>query len=447
MTAEVSKDDTLYDTIIVGAGIAGLHIALELKKESPATKILVLEKYGVIGGRASTFKHSLDGKQVQWEAGAGRISSRHTRLRSLLDRYGLTWSPIGGTVQYKASWNTSLEPNAFEPAFPVFLDTIAGLPAEDLERHTIRQLLEKVHGPQKADGYLIRNPYRAEVDTMRADMALDLFHGELGGKESYGICVEGLSAVIAGLRTDLEKRRVEIRERHELVGVRRSAGGVELSVRVGPAREGTGRPETTLQARRLVLAIPSPAAAKIEAISSWEGFRRLKMVPLLRIYGVFPKGADGKVWYEKYDGRIVTAGPVRYIIPGNPKTGSVMISYTDSQDAEYWMERIDAHGEYAVGKEVLEELRKLLEPSIPPLEFVKAHAWKHGCTYWLPGDYSPKEMSQAAAKGPVAGWPIHLVGESYSTRQGWMEGALEHADLFLRRAGRSLSRSKSRNRR
>lgn len=443
------KDDTLYDTIIVGAGIAGLHVALELRKRGE--KVLVLEKYGSVGGRASTYKHTLDGKKIQWEAGAGRISSRHTLLRGLIEKYGLTWMPIGGSVQYKAAWNTPLEPNAFEPAFPVFLDTIAGLPEEDLRRHTIRQLLERVHGPQKADGYLVRNPYRAEVDTMRADMALELFRGELGGKEEYGICVEGLSAVIEGLRGDLEKKGTRILERHELVGVLKGDDGLTLSVRVGPAREGTGRPDTTFHARRVVLAIPSAAAERLEPVKSWEGMRRLKMVPLLRIYGVFPKGEDGKLWYEKYGGRLVTAGPVRYFIPGNPKTGTAMISYTDSQDAEHWMGRIDAHGEHAVGQEVLAELRRLLEPSIPPMEFVKAHAWKHGCTYWLPGEYTPKELSRRAAMGPVEGWPIHLVGESYSTRQGWIEGALEHADLFLgSRASRSRSRSrsrKSRNRR
>jgi glycine/D-amino acid oxidase-like deaminating enzyme len=441
---EPEKDDTLYDTIVVGAGIAGLHVALELRKRGE--KVLVLEKYGSVGGRASTYKHVVEGKKVQWEAGAGRISSRHERLRGLMRRYGLTWLPIGGSVQYKAAWNTPLEPNAFEPAFPVFLDTLAGLPEEDLRGHTIRQLLERIHGPQKADGYLVRNPYRAEVDTMRADMALELFRGELGGKESYGVCAEGLSAVIEGLRANLEKKNVKILERHELVGIQRggAAAGLTLSVRVGPVREGTGRPDTTFRAGRVVLAIPSVDAERLEPVKSWEGFRRLKMVPLLRIYGVFPKGDDGKLWYEKYGGRIVTAGPVRYMIPGNPKTGTAMISYTDSQDAEYWMERIDEHGEYPVGQEVLAELRRLLEPSIPPMEFVKAHAWRHGCTYWLPGDYTPKEMSRRAASGPVEGWPIYLVGESYSTRQGWIEGALEHADIFLEGRGSRSRNSRSR---
>jgi hypothetical protein len=82
---------------------------------------------------------------------------------------------------------------------------------------------------------------------------------------------------------------------------------------------------------------------------------------------------------------------------------------------------------------MVSELRRLLQPSIPPPYFVKAHAWDHGVTYWLPGAYDPVDLSKEALR-PFAAMPnVHVVGESFSLRQGWMEGALEHAAQLLNR--------------
>jgi hypothetical protein len=149
------------------------------------------------------------------------------------------------------------------------------------------------------------------------------------------------------------------------------------------------------------------------------------------------KNDDGKIWYEQFGGRIVTSTPVRYIIPGNPANGSMHMSYTDTQDAQYWMDKLNTDGEKKVGEEMLAELRKLLRPSIPPPRFVKAHAWAHGVTYWLPGNYSPKELSNGALTPFPKELPaVHVCGESFSLRQGWMEGAVEHAAALLKKIGK-----------
>jgi hypothetical protein len=424
-----------YDYIIVGSGIAGLYLATELLRRRPRLRVLVLEKYKGFGGRISTYK---DESGNRWESGAGRISRQHRLLLGLFRRYGLTFMPIGERVLYKAGSGAAAEEGTFEAALPVFLDTLAALPAADLGRYTLRQLLEKVHGPAAAGDYLVRYPYRAELETLRADLALEAFRADLGTQAGFGICKEGLGALVERMVEDIKRRGGDVRAHHELVGVAAGAGGplgpLPLAqVRAGSPKEGTARPLLELQARHLVLAVEAAALVGDGAPAGlrWDaGLKHLKMTPLLRIYATFPEPVAA--WAPS---RIVTAGPARYVIPAGDRT--VQISYTDSDDAEHWKRIIDEKGEEPAGRLVVEELRGLLRADIPTPTLIKTHYWRNGVTNWLPGAYDPRALSHAAlrpwADGPLRN--VHLCGESYSLRQGWIEGALEHADQLLRLPG------------
>jgi monoamine oxidase len=409
-----------YDYIIIGSGIAGLYSAVELAKAKPRARIAVFEREKELGGRVYTFRKKVKGVKLQWEAGAGRISENHTIIHELLKRYKLSVIPIGHKILYKETYTTPLEPDAFEPGIPIFMDTLNILPKDILAKNTIRQLLTEIHGAALTEKYLLRFPYRAEVDVMRADMSLKLFSHEFRRTEEYGICAEGLSSLIDAMYKDARQRGVKFYMKHELLEV---------------AQEGLVRAtfkEKTVEAHNCVLAVPVEALKRIGGFKAWEPCRHLRMEPLLRFYGTFPKGPDGKVWYEAYGGRIITATPIRYIIPGNPKDGSAHMSYTDTQDARYWMKKIKAKGEEEVGKEMLGEMRRLLGPEIPEPTFVKAHSWRNGVTYWLPGSYDPAEISRNAFTPMPESMPnVHICGESFSMRQGWMEGAVENAALLL----------------
>jgi monoamine oxidase len=410
-----------YDIVIIGSGITGLYLAVELAKNK--RRVVVIEKEKDLGGRAFTFKQKFEGIDIQWEAGAGRISERHKHVRELMKRYKLTWAPIGGETAYIETYGSKEEPNVFETGIPIFIDTIAGLPAADLATNTIRELLTKIHGSAKAEEYLIHFTYRAEMDTMRADMALRLFVHEFRDKENYGICVEGISAIIDGLRGEFEAKGGTILREHSCVSVAQE--GKRGPVKIVCMKSGEIEP-VVMEGKRCILAVPVAALEHIKPFETWRPAKHLKMMPLLRFYGIFPKGDP---WATK---RIATATRIRYMIPGNPAIGSVQMSYTDSQDADFWKKRLDEVGEKAVGEEILGDLRRLIRPDIPPPTFVRAHYWEHGATYWLPGSYDPVEESRAAYR-PLANMPaVHLCGESFSVHQGWMEGGLDHAVGLLR---------------
>lgn len=109
-----------------------------------------------------------------------------------------------------------------------------------------------------------------------------------------------------------------------------------------------------------------------------------------------------------------------------------MSSYIDSRDIEPWSDLHKKENNERLKMKVQNETQALFpELTIPPALYTKAHLWRDGCSYWLPNEESYKELSHRALD-PLPDHPnLHLIGESYSTKQQWIEGALEHADTLV----------------
>jgi protoporphyrinogen oxidase len=409
----------MYDLIIVGAGIAGLYTGLKYIKHKPKDKVLILEKYDYVGGRIVTYRKP----PYQWEIGAGRIASDHYKVKKLMDTYGLTWVPISN----ESTWlsGNKQKPNPFEKLEPTLLAPLASLPKSILATSTLANLLKLIHGP-KINTYIQQFPYFCELHTMRADLALQSFSNEMGPKASFGVCAEGLDAIVTHMANDFIKLGGEILLKANVKNI------VDKNIILSD--------NTKFTAKNIVLALHASALKQIPLLKSWEPLKHLSMEPLVRMYAVFPTSwfhdlssmknhgmpvASSGNWFHDL-GKVVTDSKVRYIIPVDYKKNIIMISYTDGNDAKFWINMQDKKGNEIVKKEVMKEIRKLFPTrSIPDPILFKIHPWTDGCTYWLPGSYDAIEMSEKAhtiRKG------LYCCGESISLRQAWMEGALESAE-------------------
>ena len=399
------------DILIVGAGLAGLYCARELLKHNPNKSVMICEKYKKVGGRAVTFHK--DG--YQWEIGAGRISDSHTMVLGLIKEYGLHTSRIEPGIQYRENGSTGYEENHFEPAIDVFLGPLQMLPHSVLGTRTLKEVLVGVYGPSETQRWMDRFPYHAEVVVMRADMALREFFSEMKSHEGYFSCKEGLSALAEAMADDVLQRGGVVKMEYELIDVHK--GRAEFYC------EST-KSKTDISAKKIVLALHATALRALPSLKGWSPLKHVTMSPLMRIYAVFPSGKTG-VWFKGLK-RVVTTSPIRYFLPMSEETGTAMVSYTDNVFAKHYMKMDPKERE----KKVMQDLRELFpERDIPDPTFFKAHPWTDGVSYWLPGHYKPADVSVAALK---VGAGIYVCGESFSLRQGWMEGALEHAALLLR---------------
>lgn len=393
----------MHDLLIVGAGIAGLHLGIEWLKRGKTCCIIEASKHS--GGRVATYhketlKGSIHRDKLQWEEGAGRIALSHHRVLSLLKRYHLHTAPLPPhTTLFYELYDTLIQP-------------LSLLPSHIVTTHTMGELLTKIHGPS-IQRVIQSFPYWSEIHLQRADVSLKAFASSMGGAESFVVCTEGLSAMIEGMEAEFVTRGGTIQ--HEMKAVRVQEGSVDCLLR--------HQTEKRIEAKQVVLALSHGSLLRLYQRSHVTDplLRHIAMAPLIRMYAVFDSDVSAMIPYSIFPNRI------RYVIPISSHV--VMISYTDGADAAYWAKQIKLHGEKAVVKAVMQELRKELGIPIPdPIDF-KIHHWSEGCSYWLPGTYSVKEVSQRLLRSPLPS--VYVCGESYAEEPCWMESALIQAEKLL----------------
>ncbi len=425
-----------YEIIVVGAGISGLYATRELLRQYPGLRIALAERYKGLGGR--TYSYWPKGgafEGIHWEMGAGRIHKDHKLLMGLLKEYGLTWVPISSDMTYLRRGEEPV-PNLFESIYvPVFIAPLAKLSPGVLATHTIQELMIQIHGPEKTAEILAHFPYRAEVNTLRADIALKGFiGGEMSSHDGYGIIKEGFSELITRMRLDVEERGAIILPRHRLMNLEAGPGETTyLEFQFGRKDKGEPHGTITLRAEKAaILALHKDAVAELPAFRGWKTLQYLKTQPLLRTYMIFSTSAKKPVWFSDLK-RVVTADRPRYILPMNIVDGTIMISYTDGDNTEPYMTVQREKGDKALSKMILEDVRKLFpDRKIPEPVFFKSHPWETGCTYWIPGGYSAETQSKVAIHPFPAKMPsVWICGESWSMRQCWVEGALEQTVKML----------------
>lgn len=427
-----------YDVIVVGAGISGLYTVRELLRRHPAWRVALVEKYKGLGGR--TFSYKVPGfTGVQWEMGAGRVRKNHQMVMRLLKEYGLTFVPISEKVSFLKGPGERLQESIFESfCIPLYIAPLANLSKKILATKTIREIMVEIYGREKTEEVLVQFPYRSEVDTLRADLGLEAFlgDGEMSSYSDYGVIGEGFSALVASLRDECERRGCTILNRHNVTDIQ-SAGGNATDVSIHFGKRGEIEGDIILRAEKAcVLALHRDALATIRPFHTWPLLRYIKTQPLLRCYAIFGKK---NVWFRGL-GKIVTPMRPRYILPMDEKNGVIMISYTDDGDARDYMRIQKEGGDVALQGAIMKDIRALFpEMYIPDPLFFRSHPWETGCSYWLPGLYDPREVSEEMRRPYKEKLPgVWLCGESWSLRQAWVEGALENTEMCLAELEKSI---------
>lgn len=428
----------IHDVIIVGAGIAGLHCARRLLEEKPHLNVLMLEKYNYVGGRVTTY-HPKEFPGVHWENGAGRIHINHQMVMRYLHKYKLTFVPISDEIWVQRQDNGPLERSNFTDKLIHYLSPLHCLPDNILQTHTLERLLKKTIGSHKTRELLGEFPYRAEVNTLRADEAIDrLLATDDVVASDFGVCAEGLDVLIEGMTRDVVAAGATILMGHSVEHVTKSDSGSKTPTLSGPACrtcDGLNYIEATFKgkkrtfmAHKVILALHVNAMKHIPEVASWPILKQVAMRPLLRVYAIF-----AEPWF---DGRkiVFTNNPIRYFIPIDPLKGICMLSYTDADDTQTWMKDATQDIEKLQGRMMTAIRRAFPMKRIPDPIYFKTHPWTDGCTYWLPVAQAAPVKEATVPEGPHEIYKdIYACGESFSPdKQCWMEGALESAEQLVK---------------
>jgi hypothetical protein len=423
------KSDSFYDIIILGAGIAGLHIGIELLKRFRGYKqlnICILEKYDYVGGRILTFKKDIEGVgEVQWEIGAGRISKSHKKVLGLLRHYGLHFSDISSQSDFLSTSDYNLRKNTFSELSDLYLKPFENLPSNILENNTLGDLLETILGKVKAESFYNEFPYYSEIHTLRADLALKSFQEEMGN-DKFVTCIEGLSALTDAMNRDFQELGGTLIKNMEVLSVEDKDSVIHINCKVNSKECKTiVKNKRNFSSKVCISTLHSDAISHIIGLKEAPVLKYLSMEPLLRTYAIFPQ-KDNTIWFNNLP-KIVTNSSIRYIIPINPKKGVIMISYTDGKDAQKLIHKKDLENW------IMKEIRSLFPNiNIPDPILFKKYPWESGCTYWLPGDYNVLDESiKSLHPFPKKIPGLYMCGESFAVKQCWMESALEQSDILL----------------
>lgn len=431
----------IYDYLIVGAGIAGLYTAYKLNKKYPNSKICILEASEYIGGRISTEKY--DG--LTFECGGARFNTEQKRIIKLIKELGL-WDKVF-PLNRNSVYNPISEKydKSLETIFPTIDDFIKYMKSYIKKHNISKQILLNTTINDFADEHLSKEyptikeyiiniyPYYSELAVLNAVEGINLFSNELSKEMKYMSLSGGLQQITDALYNILNNSKnnslINIYKKTPLTEIEYNE--VDKLYNIHSGKDINININNIFITKNLILAIPKPSLLKIKYltnnVSFYNNLNSIQCEPLYRIYARYPLDSKtNKVWFDGII-RTTTNLPIKYIIPINYEKGLIMISYTDSKFAKYWLNHVE-NGTFV--KTLNKQLKKLFpNKEIPKAKWYKHCYWKMGAGYWKPKYNSNLIIPQIIH--PIKDENIFVCGENYSSHQAWVEGSLETADLVL----------------
>ena len=433
----------IYDTIIIGGGIAGLYAGLLLLRQDPKHRLIILEKERYLGGRIITYTD----KYMTVEKGAARFNEHHLRLKQLIADLGLASRIVeigSDTVFYSADgqktedsmsflesltnpfgvlvdvWSQAFSPLPMVPLIARVILYSKVLSRSHLILHSFTQIAREVLSKEEVAIIQGGFGYYTELVEMNARDAIALMEGGLNPSNQFYVLNGGLSQLIARMVTELNRG-----ERRVLTDI--EVAKIEYPENHFIVKSKSGKKFVGL---RCICALPKEAVQRLPIFRPISNLLdRILCFPLCRIYSKFDMRNRDNAWIRDLP-KLTTDSPLRIVIPIDTESGVIMTSYTDHKFADAWLKTYETEGVKGVNQELQRLFNEMLGHPVNAPISTKVFHWKCGVGYW--GIGADSDMVAAAVQQPIPGVPLYVCGEHYSAKnQQWMEGALETAEQVV----------------
>lgn len=439
----------LYDTIIVGGGIAGLYSAYLLHKRDPNHQFIVLEKEKYLGGRLLTYSD----KYMTVEKGGARFSENHQLLLDLLKDLKLDskivdaspdafYSPADGTSSLYNSvfdFDDRIPINPFSNLFDLLSEMYVNSPSpiiplitrviiaskfethQNLMSRTFTDLAKDVLSEEEVQHIHDAFGYFTELVEMNAYDCIALLDSGLNPRQRFFVLANGLTQLINRLVQTLNHKQRRVFTGVEVLSAKHEQNHFVIKTKTAEYRS-----------LHCVFAVPKQGLEKLAIFKPiYKDLDYIKCFPLCRIYCKFDMNNRKNAWIRNLP-KITTNNNLRIIIPIDPNAGVIMASYTDHHFADFWLRLYEKEGTKGVNQELVKLYKETLGIDIPSPIATKVFHWKCGVGYWGVGADSKALESQFLQ--PFTGVPLYICGEHYSAEsQQWIEGALKTAKQVVDR--------------
>ena len=239
----------------------------------------------------------------------------------------------------------------------------------------------------------------------------------------YYILHGGLSQLIREMERRILRMRGTIIKSCEVVDIKHASN---FTLKINK----NGR-KSVVKSEFLYLALPQPALQKFKILKpAKKWINSVGQSSLNRIYAVFPPDNNGKYWFEGM-GKMITDNELRFIIPIDPRKGSIMISYGDEEYARYWGQQVSTTNKSNWVAKLMKKTRDLFGENVPDPIWIESYFWKNGVSHWKKNAASAD--ATAAMLHPLGDdIKLYTCGTNYSMTNAWIEGGLETAHAVLR---------------
>lgn len=409
----------LYDSIVIGAGIAGLYWIYKSK----ATNYLVLEKSDRIGGRI--YNIDWNGKQIS--LGGGIIKSSNNYTINLVNEFG--FDLVDDISKYQMidfisdNSNNNLNQKPNEDSFYTlnkniikYLKKIYQLNKEEIDKNKINfedflDLYVELKISQFVKcAFLYKTYFNSDVYSVLYDEMDELlrtkdFHYKFIVGGGYTLILDKLIEIVGKSNILTNSNVIEIRKNNDLYQIITDENKI-------------------YQAKKIILATESNNKIFFNFLNEQITNKLVQLYKMvsgsnyIRIYS-YHKNSHGLIHSYKTNG---LAGKVIYI---NDKI--LMCSYTEENDAL----RLKKLLENKTKKSQCGIIYKLLNNSSIPItkpDDIIIKFWNSGVHYNNPG-YNKQIIQRLIAE--LKKENIIVIGECVSNSHGWVNSALESVEFVL----------------
>ena len=392
-----------FDIIIIGSGMSGLYSGYNIKKYSPKTTFLILEKYKKewIGGRTSN--DVFYGTEIVTGAGIGR-KNKDKILRKLLDEFGLE------------TYDYTINPDKSKIKDSVDVNSIVDYLRKEYQKsnkktQTFKEFALGVLGEKEYKKFTVSAGY---TDYENEDVLETLYYY---GFEDNACCWKAFHVPWKNL---VMKLYHHIGEKH----FKFSSNVVSIKkIQEEPCKFVIDTKNdrqyfcnrvivgTTIDTLRKL--IPKPIYNDIEG------------QPFLRLYAKFTKKSV-PILKEYVKGFTFLPGPLQRMIPMDANNGVYMIAYNDNKNTLALKNYLENTEENRRLYEKLVEKTLGIPSGSLHIIALKDYYWPIATHFYKSLNknlYSSREEFIDKAQHPEDG--ILVVGEVVSRDQGWSKGALE----------------------
>ena len=398
-----------YDIIIIGSGMSGLYSAYNIKKISPNTSFLILEKYKKqwIGGRTSN--EQFYGTEIVTGAGIGRKSKDKLLHKLLLD--------LG----------FDLPEYTVNPHYSKMMDKV------DVKK--IMSYLRKEYNDKKDKGVTFKIFARNILgDKLYKKFIMSSGYTDYENEDSFEtLYYYGMEDNACCWRAFHVPWRKMVLKLYHYIGERHFRFSSEV-VRIKRLQERPCKFSINLEngiqyfCNRVIIGSTIDTIKNL--LPSHLIYNSIKGQPFLRLYAKFTK-KSAEIMKEYVKGFTFVPGPLQRIIPMDPDNGVYMIAYNDNNNTLALKKYLKNTKENRELYETLLERSLGIPENSLHIIAIKDFYWPIGTHYYTPLDdtYSSRKDFIDKVQHPEKG--VLVVGEAVSRNQGWTEGALESVKLVV----------------